>query len=508
MKPFIRFTQSLILFSLLALLSTQFSACRKDDFDEPPIGGSDPNLTVNMTIDSLKKLYQDSILGFNKIITIDSNWVIAGVITADDKSGNFYKTMVIEDSTAGISIRLDQSEFHTRYPIGRRVFIKLKGLVLGDYANLIQIGGYIDNTVSPAEVAPIPFALVDEYIVGGVYGLNPQPTEVTIGDLTGTSNQLKWQNRFVILKDVEFDPVDTAQTYADAVNLISVNRTINDCVGRSVLVRTSGYCNFASKKTPTGKGTLKGIFSVFVSDAQMLIRDTTDVVMDSVRCGGAAGPATIATIRSLYSGSTTSINGNFIISGVVTSDRNNGNINSQNLFIQDGTAGIQVRFASTHSFNLGDSISINVGGQSLGEFNGVLQVGRSSPSVPLAGATLLATGKTVTPMIVTIPQIIANMAGSTDSWEGMLVTIQNVTVTGGATYYTGSTSTGGNGGSCQINNGTDVMTLYTASGASFASTATPAGTVNVTAIVTEFSGTVTPPNTSAQIQIRNTTDIQ
>ena len=141
---------------LLAMVSFNFVSCREDEFDEPPLNGTDPNLTVNMTIDSLKRLYSDSIINFNKIITIDSNWVIAGVVTADDKSGNYYKTMVIEDATAGISIRLDMSDFNVEYPIGRRVYVKLKGLVMGDYGELIQIGGYIDNTGTSPEAAPIP----------------------------------------------------------------------------------------------------------------------------------------------------------------------------------------------------------------------------------------------------------------------------------------------------------------------------------------------------------------
>ncbi|MFN0187223.1 MAG: DUF5689 domain-containing protein, partial [Bacteroidia bacterium] len=144
MNNLLHTSKKLLVLALLAMISINFVSCRKDDFDEPPLNGADPNLNVNMTIDSLKKIYRDSIIVFNKVVTINNDWIISGVVTADDKSGNFYKTMVIEDATAGIAIRLDQTEFHTKYPVGRRVFIKLKGMVMGDYGNLIQLGGYVD----------------------------------------------------------------------------------------------------------------------------------------------------------------------------------------------------------------------------------------------------------------------------------------------------------------------------------------------------------------------------
>jgi hypothetical protein len=485
---------------LLAMVSFNFVSCREDEFDEPPLNGTDPNLTVNMTIDSLKRLYSDSIINFNKIITIDSNWVIAGVVTADDKSGNYYKTMVIEDATAGISIRLDMSDFNVEYPIGRRVYVKLKGLVMGDYGELIQIGGYIDNTGTSPEAAPIPLGLVKDYLIGGQYGLNPQPTKVTMNDLNNTD---KWQNRFIEIENVEFDPADTAQPFADAVLLQSVNRFVNDCNGGSIIVRTSGYCNFASVLTPTKKGTIKGIFSIYNSDLQLILRDSNDVDMDSLRCNGAGGPANlinISDVRNLYSGSTINVNGSYYINGVVTSDRTTGNLNGRNLFIQDATGGICVRFSANHSFNIGDSLSIVITGQSLGEFSGLLQLGTSTPNVAIGNATILGTGKSVTPQVVTVAQILANMAAN-DSWESSLLKINNATITS-------STSTTTYSGSIQINDGTGVMTLYTASGASFAGTTFPTGTVSITGNLTDYGGTVTAPNTNAQMQLRSTTDVQ
>ena len=90
----------LYLFACLILITS----CKKKEFDEPPANGQDPSLTVNLSIDSLKIKYYNS----GQCDTIKDDVIIAGTVIADDKSGNFYKTVVIQDSTAGISIRIDQ----------------------------------------------------------------------------------------------------------------------------------------------------------------------------------------------------------------------------------------------------------------------------------------------------------------------------------------------------------------------------------------------------------------
>ena len=240
------------LFYLMACLLL-VTACTKKEFDEPPANGSDPNLTANLTIDSLKIKYYHS----GQVDTIKDDVIIQGIVIADDKSGNFYKTVVLQDATAGIAIRIDLSSFYTIYPIGRRVFVKCKGLIIGDYSGLIQLGGFVDIGQNPIGVGPIASTLISQYLVPGQYNLTVAPTVLTIPQLNN-----KYQNMLVQLKDVEFAAADTSVSYADAVNLVSVNHTIEDCGGNQVLLRTSGYANFASAITPAKKGTLTAVYKI------------------------------------------------------------------------------------------------------------------------------------------------------------------------------------------------------------------------------------------------------
>ena len=99
----------------------------KKDYDEPETANVDLDLTVDLTIAQLRSMAVGT-----APIEITGDSIIAGIIVADDESGTFYKQMIIQDSTAGIAINLDISNYNSDYPIGRRVFIKLKGLYIAN----------------------------------------------------------------------------------------------------------------------------------------------------------------------------------------------------------------------------------------------------------------------------------------------------------------------------------------------------------------------------------------
>jgi len=170
------------------------------------------------------------------------------------------------------------------------------------------------------------------------------------------------------------------------------------------------------------------------------------------------------------------------IKGLVISDRTGNNLNSKNLYLQDGTAGIVVRFDVAHTFNLGDEVEISVSDVELSEFNKLLQVN----NVPLTNAVLKSSGNTITPRIATIAEINTNF----NAWESTLVKISNVTITGGATLS----------GNRTLNDGTGTIAMFTNASATFSSLATPATAVTLTAIVSDFN--------AKQVLMRKASDIQ
>lgn len=253
------------------------NSCKKN-FDNPP-SYVDPNLVANTTIKNLKALHSS---GGYELITTDI--IISGTVVADDKSGNFYKELYIQDASGAVSLQLDGTNLYTQFPIGRKVYIKCKGLYLSDYAGMIQIG-VIDNSIpgNPA-LAGIPSNLFDTYVVKGSLN-NPVVARSVLQSQLTTNMQDTLLGTLVKLSGYEFSSGDTSRTYGDtSAAKNSINLTIKDCSNNSIIVRSSGYANFAGFKPERGNGDITAIYTKFNTTPQLIIRDTTDVKFSGQRC--------------------------------------------------------------------------------------------------------------------------------------------------------------------------------------------------------------------------------
>ncbi len=291
--------RNIFIASAITAMAFTINSCVKDEFDTPPVGGEDPNLTVTHSISALK--------GFYNITThtphqVTSDIIVAGIVIADDQSGNFYKEIVIQDSTSGISIVLDRSSYYNTYRIGRRVFIKCNGLWLSDYNGLIQLGGYIEPDGS---LARIPSSLVSKHLVPGSYNHTVTPKKISL------PAGLDLINTLVQIDSVEFNCGEAgSETYADVINKVDINRTLRNCSGRMLTVRSSGYGDFAAQVLPGGNGTITGVLQIFDSnsmleetDFQLKLRTTGDVNMNGLRCDGSTSAGvTVTAVNQDFTG--------------------------------------------------------------------------------------------------------------------------------------------------------------------------------------------------------------
>jgi hypothetical protein len=245
------FTQTLIIFSAVYL----FYSCNKT-YDNPPV--NEVPIGNVISIGDLKDEYPGN------AITIDSNYTIFGNITSEETNGNFYKEVFIQDLSGAIKLKLKASG---GLYIGDSVRINVQGLTMSDYGELIQL----DNVDVDQQVVKIA---TEKFIT---------PYEATISQLSLSEDQ----SRLVKLNNVEFS--ELGMTYADAVNLSTGSRTLSDCNGNIMSVRTSGYANFADDTLPSGNGSITGIFTIYNSEKQFVIRDINEVTMDSSRCNAGGG---------------------------------------------------------------------------------------------------------------------------------------------------------------------------------------------------------------------------
>ena len=245
----------------ILLCLTLFISCNKT-YDEPPVIEIPEGTRI--FISDLKDMFPDTPNDDDPPITIDSNYSIYGVITCEETNGNFYKETFIQDLSGAIKLKLDASG---GLYIGDSVRVSLNGITMSEYGELIQL----DNVS------------VDEQIVKIATNKLVTPYVTTINQLDVEEDE----SRLIQLDNVEFQTINV--TYADAISLSTENRTLNDCNGNSILVRTSGYANFADDTVASGKGSIIGIFTRFRDDKQLIIRDINEVVMEGDRCGGSSG---------------------------------------------------------------------------------------------------------------------------------------------------------------------------------------------------------------------------
>lgn len=291
------------IFATLLLLG--LFACVKTEFDEPPTTGEPVTFKANTSIKALKALRRST--GVNTFDKINDDLIISGVVVMDDRSGNYYKSLVIQDSTAGLEVRFNDGYLFNNFPVGRTVYIKCKGLLLTDYSGTIQLTGSTVEENGQLQGIGLTENQVRAQVQKGPLVKTLRPRVVTVAELRNP----ELYSTLVQIKDVQFVAVDTNKTYADAPRTTSLNRTLEDCSRQTVIVRTSGYADFATSLTPKGKGTVTGVLGVFGRDLQLYIRNTDDVRLTEPRCatntGGGGTGTPLATLNEAFDGVTNNV---------------------------------------------------------------------------------------------------------------------------------------------------------------------------------------------------------
>lgn len=274
MKNQKQYTHFLHLCFLISLLF--FSACiKKSAYAEKITGFTSDTL---ITIKNLRKLHIT-----NRVEPITKSWIIEGVVVGNDEHDNIYKSIIIQDSTAGIVLLLEGTGLYQNFPVGAFLRVRIQNLFLTDYRKMLQIAAAVDTSSGTLTTGGLPVPLFEKHITTLFDNFNLMPISVGFKNLSDTL-----QGRLIKIADVEFSATDTGQTFADSKNKIGASKALKFCTGGTIYLRTSGYADFAGLATPSGNGSVVGIYSVYNSEKQLIIRDTSDILMKNKRCTGAA----------------------------------------------------------------------------------------------------------------------------------------------------------------------------------------------------------------------------
>lgn len=365
----------------LFLLVNTFLGCVKDqDFSTPTIDCIEPTIAVTNTIQQVKDMYT-----FGGATVIETDVIIEGYVVSSDKSGNIYKTLSIQDfpenPTSAIKISIDETNLYTKYDVGRKIYVKLKGLAVGYSFGSIQIGQAVGG-----ELARISAFEVKNHLFRSCEVADLIPKKVAISDLNETMLEM-----LIEIENVQFKTTDLGLPFANVEDTETVNRVLESFNANcnlidEVIVRNSGFSKFKNQLLPEGKGSIIAVFGNFYDDFQLYLRDTDDVKFSDERCDytNALTPTiTLSEVRDLYEGTMVEfgVSNNYVVEGYVISSDEDGNF-KERLVIQDAienpTVGIQILIESDaifEDYTLGDKIFVKLDKLYMTENNGILTLG-------------------------------------------------------------------------------------------------------------------------------------
>jgi len=231
-------------------------ACEKEP-DSPPVNTLDQTKVI--TIDSIRAMADTT---GATIFTITDSLTTFAIVTMDESSGNIYKNLYIQDHTGSVNVRMTSS---SDYSVGDSLRVSLIGTTVSTYNGVVQL----DN-VDP------DIALVRRSSGNEITPVSKEISDISVYD----------EGMLVQLNNVQFTASELANTYADGLNQSSENRIIEDCNGNNVIIRTSGFANYANEVIAQGNGSIVCIVNRFGSELQLVIRDPEEILMDGTRCAG------------------------------------------------------------------------------------------------------------------------------------------------------------------------------------------------------------------------------
>ncbi|MEZ7507723.1 DUF5689 domain-containing protein [Cloacibacterium sp. Arc13] len=258
------------------------------------LDGTTPSCTFNTTGKTMKTVAEVKAYFTGALAQIPDNAYLKAQVTANDKTGNLFKYIYVEDKTGGIRVNIDMASLYAdpRFFVGKQVLINLKDLYVGSVKGEVQLGGLFSGNVGRVlanDVYKHFFPTTDFTEVVA--------TEKTIAGLTDGD-----VGRWIKIKDLQFINDDLGETYAGASN---TTRTLEDCSGAKISLTTSSFANFASRQIDSGKGDLYGVLTKANGKYEVWITNPLGADFDGNRCDGSPAPVFESIFNEDFSGALT-----------------------------------------------------------------------------------------------------------------------------------------------------------------------------------------------------------
>ena len=284
-----------IKFIALAFLALTLGSCMGDGYADPdmtdkvpaaPYGNNSLREKNVISIADLKTQFATIINSDNGYKLIEKDMMIKAVVTGNDVSGNIYNQVSVQDASGAIIIAINGGGLSGYLPVGQEILVNLKGLYIGSYKKLPQIGG-VNTKLSDGSLGmgKIERAIWNEHFKilnpGEADASTVVPEEFDLTKLTDAAYMNANVGKLMTLKKVKFASANGTNVWAPddtntSLELIDAE-TGKKISSSNLVVRNSGYSKFANEVVPQGVFDITGIFTRYNNTWQIVLRSTDDL---------------------------------------------------------------------------------------------------------------------------------------------------------------------------------------------------------------------------------------
>ena len=284
-----------IKFIALAFLALTLGSCMGDGYADPdltdkvpaaPYGNNSLREKNVISIADLKTQFATIINSDNGYKQIEKDMMIKAVVTGNDVSGNIYNQVSVQDASGAIIIAINGSGLSGYLPVGQEILVNLKGLYIGSYKKLPQIGG-VNTKLSDGSLGmgKIERAIWNEHFKilnpGEADASTVVPEEFDLTKLTDAAYMDANVGKLMTLKKVKFASANGTNVWAPGDTNTSLElidaETGKKISSSNLVVRNSGYSKFANEVVPKGVFDITGIFTRYNNTWQIVLRSTDDL---------------------------------------------------------------------------------------------------------------------------------------------------------------------------------------------------------------------------------------
>ena len=283
-----------IKFIALAFLALTLGSCMGDSYADPdltdkvpaaPWGNNSLREKNVISIADLKTQFA-TVIANSSYKLIEKDMMIKAVVTGNDVSGNIYNQVSVQDASGAIIIAINGSGLSGYLPVGQEILVNLKGLYIGSYKKLPQIGGVntkiSDGTLSMGKIERAVWNRHFKILNPGEADASMvEPEEFDKTKLTDKAYMEANVGKLMTLKKVKFASANGTNVWAPkdtntSLELIDAE-TGKRISSSNLVVRNSGYSKFANEVVPQGVFDITGIFTRFGDTWQIVLRNTDDL---------------------------------------------------------------------------------------------------------------------------------------------------------------------------------------------------------------------------------------